>query len=72
MVHTFILHSWKTNEEIYVGWNNFRSEGTTEQPGTMVWWTDETGINHSEMVKESPEEVNQIMQKSLTTIVQKK
>lgn len=34
MVHTFILHSWKTNEEIYVGWNNFRSEGTTEQPGT--------------------------------------
>lgn len=66
MVQTFILHSWKTNEEIYVGWNNFRSEGATDQPGTMVWWTDENGINHSAMVNESPEKVNQIMQESLT------
>lgn len=66
MEQRFILHSWKTNEEIYVGWNNFRSEGTKDQPGTMVWWTDEKGVNHSAMVKETPEEVNQIMQKSLT------
>ena len=66
MVHTFILHSWETNEEISVGWNNFRSEGTIDQPGTMVWWTDEDGINHSAMVKESPKEINQIMQESLT------
>lgn len=46
--------------------SNFRSEGTTKQPGTMVWWADEDGINHSAMVKESPEEVNQIMQESLS------
>lgn len=65
MVHTFILHSWKTNEEICVGWNDFRSEGARQQPGTTVWWTDENGISHSAMVQESPEEVNQIMQESL-------
>lgn len=65
MEKTFILHSWKTNEEICVGWNNFRSEGVCDESGTMVWWTDENGINHSAMVKETPEEVNQIMQKSL-------
>lgn len=62
MVQTFILHSWKTYEEIHVGWNNFRSEGSPKQPGTMVWWTDENGISHSAVVQESPEEVNQIMQ----------
>ena len=65
MEKTFILHSWKTNEEICVGWNNFRSEGVCDESGTMVWWTDENGINHSAMVKETPEEVNQIMQESL-------
>lgn len=65
MEHTFILHSWKTNEEICIGWKNFYSEGTCDESGTMVRWTDENDINHSAMVKESPEEVKQIMQESL-------
>ena len=71
MAHTFILHSWKTNEEICVGWKRFRSEGSLQQPGTTVWWIDDNGINCSATVRETPEEVNQIMQDSLKSTSQK-
>ena len=64
MASHFILHDWVTNQEIVVGYNGYRHEGSKDSPGTNVWWRDDRGNIQSAFVKESPDEINEIMLKS--------
>lgn len=57
----FILHDWTTNQEILIELNEYRHEGALGSPGTTVWWRDGQGNSRSAFVKESPEEINEIM-----------
>lgn len=61
MSHKFTLHDWKTNQEVYVEFNDYSHEGSVGESGTSVWWRDEQGNRHSAFVKESPEQINEIM-----------
>ena len=66
------LHDWKTGELVRVCINQFSSEGSyiyqginiVAQPGTMVWWRDERGDSRSAFVKESTDEINELMENS--------
>ena len=60
----FILHDWVTNQEIVIDYNVYQHEGEEKSPGTNVWWRDDQGNVHSAFVKESPEEIREIMSKT--------
>ena len=62
---TFILHCYKTNEEIHVGYNGFRSYGSKEESPTQVEWLDDEQNKHSATVKETFEEVNEAFKNGL-------
>ncbi|MDE5566841.1 MAG: hypothetical protein K2J12_00215 [Muribaculaceae bacterium] len=62
---TFILHCYKTNEEIHVGYNGFRSYGSSADPFTQVEWIDNEQNKHSATVKETFKEVNEAFSNGL-------
>lgn len=65
MKDSFFLHDWKTGKQVLVLWLGFSSEGSPNETGTNIWWTDEHGNKQSAFVRESPEQINEIMQESL-------
>ena len=61
MAYKFTLHDWKTNQEISVEFNDYSHMGSVGEAGTNIWWRDEQGNRHAAFVKESPEQINEIM-----------
>lgn len=66
---TFILHCYKTNEEIHVGYNGFRSYGSSADNFTQVEWIDDDNNKQSAIVKESFEKVNEAFNNGLKSTI---
>ena len=65
MMTSFILHDWRSGQEIEVDFNEFSYEGSQNQPGSTVWWRDDHGDSRSAFVRETPEEIDEIINQSL-------